>query len=86
MVNVEFFHCNSCKTSFSETRDTVFFDLTTPEEKVMMALKMILVKVGLSGISFVLDVKEETLLDWLDLSANKSKEINSALLKKSSSY
>lgn len=75
------FHCNSCKTSFSETRDTVFFDLRTPEDKVMMALKMILVKVGLSGISFVLEVKEETLLDWLDRAANKSKEINRALLK-----
>ncbi|HPZ07364.1 MAG TPA: hypothetical protein PL110_04575 [Candidatus Eremiobacteraeota bacterium] len=38
---------------FSETRDTVFHDLRTSEEKVMMALKMILVKVDLSGISFV---------------------------------
>jgi IS1 family transposase/transposase-like protein len=75
------FHCNSCETNFSETRDTVFFDLRTPEDKVMMALKMILVKVGLSDISFVLDVKEETLLDWLCRAANKAKEINKALLK-----
>lgn len=75
------FHCNSCETNFSETRDTVFFDLRTPEDKVMMALKMILVKVGLSGISFVLEVKEETILDWLGRAANKSAEINMALLK-----
>ena len=59
------FHCSLCKTSFSETRDTVFFDLKTPEDKVMMALKMILVHVSLSGISFVLGVKEETVLGWL---------------------
>ena len=75
------FHCNNCETNFSETRDTVFFDLRTPEDKVTMALKMILVKVGLSGISFVLDVKEETLLDWLSRAANKAEEINKALLK-----
>jgi hypothetical protein len=31
------FQFNECKTTFSETRDTVFFDLKTPEEKVMMA-------------------------------------------------
>lgn len=46
-----------------------------------MALKIILVKVGLSGISLVLDVKKETLLDWLSRAANKAEEINKALLK-----
>ena len=51
--------------SFSETRDPVFFDLRTPEEKVMMALKMLLVKVALSDIGFVLGVTEETVLEWL---------------------
>ena len=75
------FHCKNCKTNFSETRDTVFFDLKTPEDKIMMALKMVLVKVGLSDISFVLDVKEETLLNWLDRAAKKAKDINMALLK-----
>ena len=47
----------------------------------MMALKMILVKVGLTDITFVLGVKEETLLNWLDRAAKKAKEINTALLK-----
>ena len=50
------FRCNKCEHPFSETRDTVFFDLRTPEEKVMMALKMLLVKVALSDIGFVLGV------------------------------
>ena len=40
------FRCGKCAGTFSETRDTVFFDLRTPEEKVMMALKMLLVKVA----------------------------------------
>ena len=44
------FRCGVCQRSFSETRDTVFFDLRTPEEKVMLALKMLLVRVDLSGI------------------------------------
>ena len=75
------FHCTICSELFSETRDTVFFDLRTSEEKVMMALKMILVKVGLSDISFVLGVKEETILAWLDRAYNKAEEINKTLLK-----
>ena len=34
------FRCSKCEGTFSETRDTVFFDLRTPEEKVMLALKI----------------------------------------------
>jgi len=75
------FKCSECDISFSETRDTVFHDLRTPEEIVMMALKMILVKVSLSGISFVLNIKEETILMWLDRASQKASQINETLLK-----
>src|SRR5437764_903989 len=75
------FQCTTCGTPFSETRDTVFFDLKTPEEKVMMALKMLLVKVDLAGISFVLGVTEDTVLAWLQRAAHKAAEINAHLLR-----
>jgi IS1 family transposase/transposase-like protein len=75
------FRCGQCKGTFSETRDTVFFDLRTPEEKVMMALKMLLVKVALSDIGFVLGVTEETVLAWLGSAAKKAHEINTHLLR-----
>src|SRR3989449_7782706 len=74
-------YCTQCERSFSETRDTVFFDLRTPEEKVMMALKMLLVKVDLAGISFVLGVTEDTVLAWLQRAAHKAAEINAHLLR-----
>src|SRR5215217_3222079 len=57
------FRCSACEQPFSETRDTVFFNLRSPEEKVMMALKMLLVKVALSDIGFVLGVAEATVLE-----------------------
>lgn len=75
------FHCSACKRPFSETRDTVFFDLRTPEEKVIMALKMLLVKVALSDLGFVLGVTEETVLEWLRRAAQKAHEINAHLLR-----
>lgn len=75
------FCCSKCARPFSETRDTVFFDLRTPEEKVMMALKMLLVKVALADISFVLGVTEETVLEWLRRAAQKAHEINVHLLR-----
>jgi transposase-like protein len=73
--------CHTCATHFSETRDTVFFDLRTSEEKVMMALKMLLVRVDLAGICFVLDVTEETVLVWLRRAAHQAEEINRHLLR-----
>src|SRR5438128_7094992 len=75
------FQCTKCGTPFCETLDTVFFDLKTPEEKVMMALKMLLVKVDLAGISFVLGVTEDTVLAWLQRAAHKAAEINAHLLR-----
>src|SRR5215467_83637 len=75
------FRCSACERPFSETRDTVFFDLRTPEEKVIMALKMLLVKVALSDIGFVLGVTEATVLEWLRRAAQKAEEINVHLLR-----
>src|SRR3982751_2615194 len=75
------FKCRDCRGTFSETRDTVFFDLRTAEEKVMMALKMLLVRVELAAICFVLGVTEETLIEWLRRVALKAEEINAQLLR-----
>ena len=75
------FKCNCCCRSFSETGDTVFSDLKTPEEKVVMALKMILMRASLSGICHILGVKEETILNWQDRACQKADMINKVLLK-----
>jgi transposase-like protein/IS1 family transposase len=75
------FRCKDCERTFSETRDTVFFDLRTAEEKVIMALKMLLVKVALADIGVVLGVTEETVLAWLRRAAFKAQEINAHLLR-----
>jgi len=75
------FRCRDGATAFSETRDTVFFDLRTPEEKVIMALKMLLVGVDLTGIAFVLGVTEETTLEWLARAAAQARQIHDSLLR-----
>ena len=75
------FRCRTCATHFAETRETVFFDLRTSDEKVMMALKMLLVRVDLAGICFVLGVTEETVLAWLKRAAHQAEAINRHLLR-----
>jgi IS1 family transposase len=75
------FRCHTCATHFAETRETVFFDLRPAEEKVMMALKMLLVRVDLAGIGCVLGVTEATVLAWLRRAAHQAEAINHHLLR-----
>jgi transposase-like protein len=59
------FQCKVCHEQFSETRGTVFFDLRTVEETVILVLKLLLCKVELTALSFALGVTEGTVLAWL---------------------
>jgi len=79
------FVCKECEEQFSETRDTVFYDLRAPEEKVMLVLKLLLCKVELTSISFALGVTEETALAWLQRAAQQAAEINHHLCGPSTS-
>ena len=73
--------CRTCETRFSATRETVCFDLRTAADTVMMALKMLLVRVALAGICFVLGVTEETVLAWRRRAAHQAEAINRHLLR-----
>jgi transposase-like protein len=75
------FRCNACEVTFSATRETVFFDLRTPEEQGMMALKMLLGTVGLSDMGGVLGVTEETVLVWLERATHKAHEMHAPRLR-----
>lgn len=75
------FQCKICGESFSETRQTVFFDLRVPEEKVIIVLKLLLCSVSLANIVFVMGVTEETILEWLRRAAEKAAEINEYLMR-----
>jgi IS1 family transposase/transposase-like protein len=75
------FQCKLCGEQFSETRGTVFFDLRTVEETVILVLKLLLCKVELTALSFALGVTEGTVLGWLHRAAEKAEEINQYLLR-----
>ena len=75
------FQCKVCHEQFSETRGTVFFDLRTVEETVILVLKLLLCKVELTALSFALGVTEGTVLAWLRRAAEKAEEINAHLLR-----
>lgn len=60
------FKYSFCNGFFYETRGKDFFDLWTEEEKVIMALKILLVRLELTAISFVPDTGKRKNEEGLD--------------------
>ena len=75
------FLCKVCGKSFCSRTGTIFYDLRTPEEKVILALKLLVKGMPLRGVADVLDVKLDTVRHWLRIAAEHSERVNELLLK-----
>lgn len=75
------FICRSCGNVFNSRTGTVFFDLRTPEEKMILALKLLLKGISVRGIAEVLGSKPDTVLSWLRRAAEHSEEVDAFLLR-----
>ena len=73
--------CTSCRTIFCERTNTVFYDLRTEEDTVLLALKMLLNGMSLRSIARILELSLNTILRWLFRAANQSEEVNEVLLR-----
>lgn len=73
--------CKSCGLVFNDRTNTAFFDLRTKDEKVLIALKMIIKGMSLRSVAEILDVKLDTVRGWLTRAAEHSEEVNKVLLK-----
>jgi len=75
------FVCRICGRSFVSRSGTIFYDLRTGEEKVLLALKLLVKGMTLRGVADVLGVKLDTVSRWLRLAAEHSERVNEALLR-----
>lgn len=75
------FICRSCGKVFNQRTGTVFFDLRTPEDKVIMALKLLLKGMSVRGIAEVLESKPDTVLSWLRRAAEHSEQVEAFLVR-----
>ena len=73
--------CTSCRTIFCERTNTVFYDLRTEEDTVLLALKMLLNGMSLRSIARILEISLDTVRWWLSRAANQSEEVNEVLLR-----
>ena len=75
------FLCRACGKSFCERTGTAFFDLRSPEERVLLALKLVLKGMGLRAIAGAMEVKLDTVRFWLQQAATHAEKVNEALVK-----
>ncbi len=75
------FICKACGSSFCSRTGTIFYDLRTPEEKVLLALKLLVKGMSLRGVADVLEVKLDTVRHWLKIAAEQSEKVNEMLLE-----
>ena len=75
------FKCKSCGTSFCARKNTAFFDLRSADEKMLLALKMIVKGMSLRATAQVLDVHLDTVRAWLCRAAKHSEQVNLVLIK-----
>jgi transposase-like protein len=73
--------CRSCKHVFCDRTNTAFYDFRTNDEKVLLALKMIVKGMSLRSVAEILEVKLDTVRGWLAKAAQQSKEVDAVLLK-----
>jgi transposase-like protein len=73
--------CRHCGTVFNDRTNTAFFDLRSKDDKMIMALKMIIKGMSLRSVAEVMSVKLDTVRRWLTIAAEHSEEVNNALLR-----
>jgi transposase-like protein len=73
--------CRTCGGVFNDRDATFFYNLRTPEEKVITAMKLLLKGMSLRAIADVLGVKLDTVRGWLHRGAEHVEEINDILMK-----
>lgn len=75
------FLCRECGGSFCDRTGTIFYDLRSPQEKVLMALKLLVKGMPLRGVADLMEVKLDTVRHWLRVAAEHSEQVNDLLLK-----
>ena len=76
------FVCRSCGRVFCSRTGTAFYDLCSPEERVLLALELILRGMSLRAVAGAMKVKLDTVRFWLNQAANHADLVNESLVKR----
>lgn len=75
-------YCTTCKERFSARQGTIFYNLKTDEDKVLLALKLAAERNSVRAISRILDSTQGTIDGWLARAANHANDVSDYLIRK----
>ncbi|MFH2044676.1 MAG: helix-turn-helix domain-containing protein [Pseudomonadota bacterium] len=75
------FLCKKCGKSFCHRTGTIFYDLRSPEEKVIKSLSLLLKGMSLQGVAESLGTTYSTVRRWLGIATRQSKKLDALLIK-----
>ena len=73
--------CRTCGHVFCDHSNTMFYDLRTSEDKVVLALKLILKGMSQRSIAEVLEVCPKSISTWLSRASDQSEAVTETKLK-----
>ena len=73
--------CRTCGRVFCDRNNTMFYDLRTSDDKVVLALKLILKGMSQRSIAEVLEVCPKSVSTWLSRASDQSEAITETRLK-----
>jgi transposase-like protein len=73
--------CRTCGRVFCDRSNTMFYDLRTSEDKVVLALKLILKGMSQRSIAEVLEVCPKSVSTWLSRASDQSEAVTETKLK-----
>jgi hypothetical protein len=72
--------CTTCRGTFAETRDTIFFRRRTSRQKIVSALLSLVERSGIRGAARKEAIDKDTLCDWLKDAARHAEALRRFLL------
>lgn len=75
-------YCTTCKERFSARQGTIFYNLKTDEDKVLLALKLAAERNSVRAISRILESTQGAIDGWLARAAKHVNEIDDYLIRK----
>ena len=83
---VQRYICKTCKKSFTATKGTLFYRIRHSEDEVIECMAMLGDRNSLAAIHRIKGIKEETVMKWLERSADHIKQFERIIRKKKLSH
>ena len=78
---VQRFLCRCCRKTFTQTKGTLFYRRSTPDEQILEVLALLAEGMRISSIHRVKGFKEDTILNWLRTAAKHAAEVEACLMQ-----